>query len=274
MQLDINGIKLNCIETGALSGNPVLFLHGFPFSYEMWEPQLRALAATHRVIAFDVRGHGGSDVGDGQYTIELFVDDVIALLDYLKIGRTVVVGLSMGGYIALRALERVPERFSAAVLCDTRSESDGNEVKLKRAAAIARVKKEGNGPFASDFVKTVFAPSTLENNSELVERIRKGIEAMSPLAVAGTQLALASRTDTTESLGRLCIPVMILVGEQDLLTPPDACRAMHRRIPDSVFHIVPGAAHLSNLENADFFNRKLVRFLEELHSEGATAPSQ
>jgi pimeloyl-ACP methyl ester carboxylesterase len=227
----------------------------------MWEPQFPVLAADYRGISYDIRGHGTSDVGDGQYTIELFVDDLIAVMDRLKIGTAVVVGLSMGGYVALRALERVPERFSAAVLCDTRSESDGNEVKLKRAASIARVKREGSGPFASDFVKTVFAPATLKNNPGRVERIQKGIEGMSPLAIAGTQLALAARTDTTESLSRLSVPVLILVGEHDAITPPDVCRAMQRRIPGSEFYIVPNAAHLSNLENPGFFNEKLLQFL-------------
>src|SRR5512135_2423281 len=120
------------VESGPPSAMPVVFIHGFPFSHEMWQPQLEAVGKRHRAIAYDVRGHGGSFAGDGQYTIEGHVDDLLGLLDTLKIKKTVIVGLSMGGYIALRALERNPERFRAAVLCDTRSEADTDEGKLRR----------------------------------------------------------------------------------------------------------------------------------------------
>ncbi|MBM2853064.1 MAG: hypothetical protein HW420_1611 [Candidatus Nitrosotenuis sp.] len=102
----------------------------------MWKAQIALLQENgFRVISYDLRGHGQSDVGDGQYTLELFVDDLIALLDYLKITKTVVCGFSMGGYVALRAIERNPERFNALILCDTTSSADSNEARLRRATS-------------------------------------------------------------------------------------------------------------------------------------------
>ena len=118
MKIRLNGSLINYFERGLPNGLPVVFIHGFPFSHEMWDPQMRTLSNRVRAISFDIRGHGTSDVGDGQFTIELFVDDLIALMDHLVIDRAVLCGLSMGGYIALRAIERHPDRVRALVLCE------------------------------------------------------------------------------------------------------------------------------------------------------------
>src|SRR5258708_7647613 len=113
---------------------PIVFLHGFPFSQAMWEPQV-AVLSKGQAVTYDIRGHGQAPVGDGLYTIELFVDDLIALLDERKIPKAILCGLSMGGYIALRAVERESHRVAGLVLADTRSEADPNEGKIKRANA-------------------------------------------------------------------------------------------------------------------------------------------
>jgi 3-oxoadipate enol-lactonase len=264
MTATINGAPMHIVDRGPRTGMPVVFIHGFPFSHAMWDPQVEAVSRRYRAVAYDVRGHGESFVGDGQYTIEGHVDDLVAILDQLGLEQAVIVGLSMGGYIALRALEREPDRFRAAALCDTRSEADTNEAKLRRFATIAAVKTYGSAPFADTFVKAVFAPASLERVPDQVARIR-GIIARTPaLSIAGTLLALASRTDTTLSLGKISVPTLILVGEEDVTTPPEASRAMHAKIPGSVLHIIPKAAHMSNLENTEAFNAHLMTFLEKV----------
>ena len=261
----INGGNIHWEELGAADAPSVVFLHGFPFSLEMWRAQMELVAANgFRALAYDIRGHGMSDVGDGQFTIESHVDDLFALLDELKIGRTVIVGLSMGGYITLRALERSPERFLAAVLCDTRSESDTNEGRIRRAVSASGVKKTGSAAFAEDFVKAVFAPESVTRSAGAIEAIRRTIARTTPLSIAGTLIALAGRSDTTAALAGLSLPTLILVGEKDITTPPAASAAMHERIRGSELHIVPGAAHMSNLENPQFFNEKLLGFLRRL----------
>jgi len=262
----INDVPVNYVDFGNPSAMPILFVHGFPFSHVMWKRQLSEVSQLYRAIAYDIRGHGESYVGDGQYTIEGHVDDLISLLDFLKIEKSVIVGLSMGGYIALRALERNPGRFLAAALCDTRSEADTNENKLKRAEGIKGVKRDGSAQFADAFVKGVFASDTFKQNPEVVEEIRTIIARTTPLGIAGTLLALASRTDTTASLSSIRIPMLILVGEHDATTPPSASQSLHARIPGSELHLIPRAAHMSNLENPEEFNKHLLTFLRRVSS--------
>jgi len=262
MRASLDGGTIHYVEKGSPAGFPVVFLHGFPFSHAMWQAQLDALAAeNYRAIAYDIRGHGQSDVGDGQYTIEGHVDDLIAFLDHLKLPTTVIVGLSMGGYIALRALERNADRFTAAVLCDTTSAADSNEGKIKRAGILVAVKKKGSSTFADEFVKAVFAKETFTRDPAAIDRIRAIISHTPPLSIAGTLLALAARTDTTASLASITIPTLILVGQEDVTTPPSAARALHGAIKGSELHVLSGAAHMSNLENPAAFNARLLEFL-------------
>jgi 3-oxoadipate enol-lactonase len=245
----------------------IILIHGFPFSSDMWKGQTQLLHEKKknlRIVTYDLRGHGRSDVGDGQYTIELFVDDLISLLDYLKISKTILCGFSMGGYIALRAIERNPERFSALVLCDTMSAADSNEAKIKRANSIKQIKKEGVERYAEGFLKAVFAPQTIDAKPDIVNEIRKTILTNSPLGICGALLALAGRTDTTEALSKLKVPTLILVGEHDAITTPSVAKIMHDRISNSNLHIIESAAHMSNLENPKVFNEHLMRFLGEL----------
>jgi 3-oxoadipate enol-lactonase len=265
MKIKINGWSMNYVERGAPGATPVVFIHGFPFSLDMWEPQMRALPNQFRAIAYDVRGHGRSDVGDGQYSIEFFVDDLIGLMDHLVIEKTTVCGLSMGGYIALRAIERHPERFDGLVLCDTKSGADSDEAKIRRATTLKSLKLNGVGQFADNFVKTVFAESTFTAHPEIVESVRAIIKSTSPIGIGGTLLALAGRTDTTAALTNIAVPTLILCGEHDLLTPPKDSESMQRQITGSAFHIIPAAAHMSNLENSGVFNDKLIGFLKSMH---------
>jgi len=264
MKMQINGVTIHFEEHGVPNATPIIFIHGFPFNATMWNPQLRALPKSMRAITFDVRGHGRSDVCDGIYSIEFFVDDLVGLLDHLRIKEAIVVGLSMGGYIALRSIERHPDRICGLVLSNTRSESDPNEGKVKRAATIRSIQSNGVKPFATEFLKAVFAPATFESNPSAVETIRSTIEANSPIGICGTLLALAARTDTTPSLKNIRVPTLILAGGHDTLTPPSASAAMHEKISGSEYHIVPDAAHMSNIENPDFFNEKLFSFLNRI----------
>ena len=263
MKAVINGLTVNYELAGRTDGRPVVFIHGFPFSQAMWQPQVEALPSDLQIITYDVRGHGESDIGDGQYLIEFFVDDFFGLLDHLKIRRAVVCGLSMGGYIALRAIERNPERFAGLVLADTRSEADTNDGKSRRAASIKTVQTSGVKVFADGFLKAVFAADSFESKPESIEFIREIIEKTSPVAIIGNLIALAARTDTTASLSSIKVPTLILVGEHDTLTPPAAAQAMKEKISKSELVTLRNAAHMSNLENHEAFNQALKKFLSK-----------
>jgi len=220
----------------------------------MWRPQIEALAGRFHVIAPDLRGFGNNPPADGQYTLEFMVDDVLRLLGE----PAVLCGVSMGGYIALRAAERAPDRIRALVLADTRSESDTNDAKLKRADAIKTVKEQGVAVYADGFLKSAF------HNAAAAEKARSMILGNSPIGICAGLLALASRTDTTAFLPQIKVPTLVLVGEHDALTPPSAAQSLAGKIPAAQFHALPAAGHISNLENPAEFNRHLLAFLERI----------
>jgi len=264
MKAEINGQSLNYYVKGAEDGLPVVFIHGFPLNYRMWEPQLAALPSRYRAVAYDVRGHGESAHSDGQFTIEFLVDDLLGLMDYLSVDRAVLCGLSMGGYIALRAVECHPERFRGLILCDTRSEADTSEGKVKRSGTIAAVKERGVQSFADGFLKLILAPVTIESKPVIVAKVKEMIVTNKQLGICGTLLALAARTDTTPALAGMDLPTLILVGEHDVLTPPTDAETMQSRLPRAELHVIPGAGHMSNLENPTIFNEKILEFLEKI----------
>jgi len=263
MYFSADGVRLYYKDVGSPTYPPIVLIHGFPFSHEMWNPQIELLKSSHRVIAYDLRGQGRSEVGDGQYTVELLVDDLIALLDKLQVERAILCGLSMGGYVALRAIERNTERVSALALCDTKSEADSDETKLTRAASIRAIKENMLEAYADGFLRGALTPLGLKDR-RIVRSARKMISKNQALGLCGTLLALAGRTDTTSFLPRIEVPTLILVGESDKITPPDLSRRMQSLIPKSELHVIPHAAHLSNIENPKEFNRHLLSFLEKL----------
>ena len=259
----VNGITVYYSDSGKTESQPIVLVHGFPFSSEMWKVQLPHLQQMNlRIITYDIRGHGQTDVGDGQYSIELFVDDLIALLDFLKIQKAILCGFSMGGYIALRAIERNADRFNALILCDTTSLADSNEAKIRRSNSIKVVKDKGVSQFAEGFLKAVFTPESLVNRNSVVDELRKIVISNSPIGICGSLLAMAARTDTTEGLSKISVPALIMVGQEDAVTPPSAAQTMNDRIPNSKLHIIANAAHMSNVENPLVFNEHLAKFIE------------
>ena len=167
------------IEAGDPGGLPVVFIHGFPFSHALWRAQLSALGTGRRLIAYDVRGHGATPPDDGLYTIDLFVDDLIALLDHLNIESAVLCWLSMGGYIALRAADRAPGRLRGLILADTRAEPDANTGKFARVAAAKQIAEKGMGAFSEEFARNLFSPRS--GGKPCVEDIKLILRATPPL---------------------------------------------------------------------------------------------
>ncbi len=264
MKATINNSLLRYIDVGQQSAPPVILIHGFPFSHKMWNfpgGQVDVLTPTNRVVAYDIRGHGESEVGSAHYSIELFVDDLFGLMDHLNIPKAILCGLSMGGYIALRAVERNPERVSGLVLCDTKSEADSNEAKIKRANGIKFVQANGMKYYAQDYVKIVFAPSSFERHPDAVKSLQSIVERTAPQSIYGTLLALAARTDTTAALPNIKCPTLILVGEKDTLTPVSASQSMKDKIPNAQMFVIPHAGHMSNMEHPTQFNKHLVEFI-------------
>ncbi len=245
-----------------MSAVPVVFIHGFPLSKHSWDAQSAAVSVTRRAVAYDLRGFGQSPIGGVRVSMDVFADDLIALLDREKIERAVVCGLSMGGYIALNAIGRYPKRFAGLILCDTKSQADSAEAKAKRAATILTVKKEGVGPFADAFLTGVLRPETFKEHPAIVEAAKRIIMGNTSEGICAALQAMAERADTTEVLSKISVPSLVMVGENDTLTPPAAAESMAAAIRGAQLEIIPKAGHLSNLENPVEFNRRLTGWVQ------------
>lgn len=260
----INQIRYR--EAGEKGGLPVVFIHAFPLSKDMWAPQLSALAKGRRLVSYDLRGHGPADPGDGLYTMDLYAAELFELMDTLGIERAVLVGLSMGGYVALRAASMKPARLRGLVLADTRAEPDTNQAKAMRAAAMASIAEKGMGPFADEFVKNLFSPAALAAGRPCVEEAKRIMKANKPLGVRGALLALAARMDAAPWLPEIKVPTLVVVGEDDALTPRANSETIAKAVPGARLAVIPRAGHLSNLENPDAFNQALDEFLSSFKS--------
>jgi len=264
MEFSVNGLKV--FTYGNKTNKPIIFVHGFPYDHTMWNYQIDAFKDDYYCVAYDIRGLGQSYIGDGQYTMEAFVWDLYSIMDALHIENPILCGLSMGGYIALRAIEKEQNRFSSLILCDSRSEADNNDGKITRSSAIDKINVQGVEAFVSDFVPKCFHPKTPERLSEMFDRIFNIAKNQNSVGVKGALIAMLSRRDTTKSLKNIEIPTLVLVGKKDALTPPETMKIIAKKIKNSKFHQVPKAGHMTPLENPDFVNEKILEFLSKYFS--------
>jgi len=257
--------NLSVFTSGNENNLPIIFVHGFPFDHFMWDAQVKELSKEYFCVTYDIRGLGESPAGDGQFTIESFVDDLETIINKLKLKMPVLCGLSMGGYISLRAIERMEKKFSAVILCDTKALADDNEGKLKRAAGIKLINDEGVEKFVSQFVPICFSENFMSKNKAEYEKVMNRSKSSSPVGVKGCLLAMAGRTDTTSYLSSISIPALIICGEEDKLTPQEVMRKMADKINGSNFIVANEAGHMVPIEKASFVNEKIVGFLRRIN---------
>ncbi len=263
----VNNFKTSYDEVGE-GRIPVIFLHGFPFDKTMWHLQLDALQATYHLISLDIRGFGKSKDDTTPLSIDLFTDDLIAFMDQLSIEKAVLCGLSMGGYIALNAVNRFPDRFEALVLCDTQCIADTPEAKEKRYETIEDIKANGLTGFTDAFVKKVFCKESLKTKKKLVSQLKSVIASNQPQAVIQGLTAIAERAETCSILSKITIPTLIICGSDDAVTPLSKSEYMQLQIKGSVLQVIEHAGHVSNLEQPEAFNKHLNEFLKTVGSVG------
>lgn len=262
MKQEIGRVELSWEEAGR--GTPVVLLHAFPLNRKMWAPQAEALAGRCRVITPDFRGHGESGVAEEDSTMERLAEDVRGLLDHLKLERVALGGLSMGGYVALAFVRRWPERVRALVLADTRAGADTEEGRKGRYETAALAEREGSAAIADLMVPKLLGPATLEHKPEVVAAVREMILEASPAGIAAALRGMAARPASFDLLPQIECPTLIVVGEQDGLTPPADSEAMAKAIPNSKLVKISEAGHLSGLEQPAIFNRSLEKFLAKV----------
>jgi pimeloyl-ACP methyl ester carboxylesterase len=262
MQREIAGVKLGYDQNG--QGPPVVFLHAFPLNRAMWGSQVAALRDRFTVITPDYRGFGESDAPTGPLTMDDYATDVLRLLDALGHRQVILGGCSIGGYVSFRILAAAPERVRALVIADSRAEPDNEEGRQRRHAAIARIKAEGPVGFVEDFAAGLVGPTTKAQRPGVASTVRSIIGSPNPAGLTAALAALASRPDSRPLLPSINIPALVIVGEEDALTPPASAEVMATGMPRATLVKIPGAGHLANLEAPEAFNRALRTFLLEL----------
>ena len=257
----VNGTKIAYSDTGG-DGPPVVFLHAFPLNSGQWDAQVEALSDRYRIITPDLKGFGGSDAPEdaSAYSMEAFADELKAVLSDAGIANATVVGLSIGGYIAFAFLDRHPGVATALVLANTRAEADAPEGKEKRSNQQQQVRSEGTAGLIDTLTGALLAESTRSQKPDVVDRVKKLMDNP-PAGFVGALEAMKNRVDRTDELSRIDIPTLLIVGEADGITPPDAARKIHEHIGGSRLVVIPGAGHLSNLEAPEEFNAALTEFL-------------
>lgn len=268
VQAVINGATLSWREAGA--GTDVLvLLHGFPFSSASWRPQLEFPPAGWRVIAPDMRGFGGSGPLPGnRLSMDAIAQDVIALLQHLGVSRAVIGGLSMGGYVAFAVMRRAPQLACGLILSDTRATADTAEGKQGRVKNAKHVHAHGTAALIDAMVPRLLSASTREQLPHVEQELRAIMAGAAAPAVIAALLGMAERPDSTPQLRSINVPVQIIVGEHDEITPPGDARLLARAIPGARMEIIPNAGHLPNLEQPAAFNRVVESFLEDLRLRG------
>lgn len=260
----LGDIEIGYDDAGA--GEAVLFVHGFPHDRTLWSPQLQGLATRARCIACDLRGFGESTCAP-PYSMSRYADDLVALLDRLRLERAVIVGLSMGGYVALALWRQAPQRVRGLVLANTRAGADSDAAREKRRQMLAIARNEGSSGVAVAMLPGMLGKTTREKNPEVMDAVHRMLTAAPVEGVIGGLEAMMERPDSTATLSTVTVPTLIVHGDEDALIPVEEARAMHAAIRGSMLEVIAGAGHLSNLERPAAFNHLVSEFLGRLTLE-------
>jgi 3-oxoadipate enol-lactonase len=248
---------------GAPSRGTLLLIHAFPLSARMFAPQLAPLADFGwRVIAPHLRRFDGADSDPAARSVDDYAADLQELLDALHVEQAVIGGVSLGGYVAFALLRRAPRRFRALLLADTKSEADTPDAAEGRKKMLQLVREKGAAGVADDMMPKLLGRTTRAGRPDLVERVRTMVLSNPTDAIADAIGALMTRPDSTPLLAAIQCPTLIIVGEEDVVTPRPLAEGMHRAIAGSELVGIAEAGHLANLEQPDSFNAALAGFLE------------
>ena len=268
--ISIGHRTLSYLAAGPLpSQSVIVFLHAFPLNAAMWAPQLRAVPDGWAAVAPDFRGFGGSTADDAHLAredarLEDYAGDVAALMDAVGASRAALCGCSMGGYAAFAVLRRLPGRVSGLLLADTRATADTQAARASRLVTLELLDRGGPAAVAADMRSKLVGVTTRDARPEVLAAIDR---MMAEATASGTGCAVSrilNRPDATAELAAFRGPVAVVVGEEDLLTPPSEAAAMAASLPGATLVRIPGAGHLSNLEAPDAFNAAMRAWLESV----------
>lgn len=268
MRVEADGIRIGYDDVG--EGEPLVLLHGFPLERRLFAPQLRALAGQARCIAPDLRGFGESTLAP-PVSMDRYADDVAALLDALGIARAVVGGVSMGAYVAFALWRRHPGRVRALLLAGTRANADDEAARARRQETMALARSRGSGAVADQMLPGLLGVTTRAERPEIVRAVHAMAAAAPVEGVVAALGAMMTRPDSTATLATIEVPVLIVVGAEDTIAPPDVASAMQAAVAGSRLEVLPGAGHLANIERPAAFNHVVSDFLDAVQRRGGRA---
>ena len=246
------------VSEGAADAPSLVLLDSLGSDLSMWDPQVAPLARRFRVIRFDLRGHGRSPVPPGPYQIADLAGDVLALLDRLEVERANLCGLSLGGMIALWLGEHAPDRVDRLVLCCTSARLEPSEAWTARAATV---RTQGMGAVADPVVGRWFTPPYAARHPELVARMRAMIASQPADGYASCCEAIAAM-DLRSALASVRAPTLLIAGAEDAAIPPEHSERIAAAIEGARVVIVPGAAHLANVEQPERVTAAILEHLD------------
>ncbi len=245
-------------------GLPVVLLHAFPLSSQMWNGEARFLEKSTQVILPDLPGFGGSP-RQAKPSIPGIAQEVAALLDHLKIIEPVFIGgLSMGGYVTFEFLRQFPQRVRGLGLFSTRPAADTPEGRQKRMATIESIKKEGQASFSEKVILNLIGKTAQETKPEIVRLVKEMILKNSSEGVTDALLAMAERRDSQDLLASVSCPALVIAGEEDTFVPLEEAKSYVPKIRGVQFHIMKQVGHLANLEDPAAFQKFLKDFLDKI----------
>jgi 3-oxoadipate enol-lactonase len=243
-------------------GPPLALLHPFPARHEFWLPAAQALTSRYRIILPDLRAHGESDAGEGPATMEKHATDLMRVLDDAQVGRAVLGGVSIGGYILFEFWRRFRDRVAALVLSCTRPQADTQDARNTRLKTAEDVLDRGTEWFADLMIPKLIGASTREARPDLVDGAKRMMLRMSPQDIAQVQQGMAERPDSVATLKTINIPTLLLLGEEDPIATMADGELMRQHISGSRLSTIPKAGHFAAWEQPDAVGKLLRQFAD------------
>jgi 3-oxoadipate enol-lactonase len=246
-------------------GAPVVLLHPFPANHAFWQPVTQALSSRYQLVIPDLRGHGDSETGEGPALMEKHAADIARVMDDAQIGRAAMVGVSIGGYALFEFWRKFRGRAAALVLIDTRATADSTDARNARLKAAHEVLENGTETFIDGLLLKLLGENTRHTRPDLVEAARRMMLKMTPEDISQAQRGMATRPDSVETLKTINVPTLIVVGDEDTLTPLPDAELMRQHIGGSQLQVIPKAGHYSPFERPEEAGRMLRQFLDSVH---------
>lgn len=252
----------SCRDSG--SGLPVIWIHGYPLSAAIYAPQ-EAIPGVRHIVP-DLPGFGATPPPPGELTIPEYADGILRIMDEKGIRSAVVAGLSMGGYIAMALARQAMERLCGLILIDTRELPDAPDARAKRFETIETVRASGTATVVDSMLPKMLTEATMKEDEAKARAVRQIMESATPGGVIAALGAMARRADASDVLPRVEVPALVVVGRDDAITPPSDAERMRNAIPGAALAVIDRAAHLSNFERPEEFNRAAAAFLARVET--------